>query len=446
MNEVQKLIDENRLQEALVLANNLLDENPNDLTTLFQIGEILVLTDRLGLAFNIYKYLTKVVPERPEVWNNLGRCLQTRRNSQEARKCFQKALDLDKDNAAAMINMAVMDVNEGKHERAKNYASKALTIIPESRQARDVLAMAKLAVHDWTGWKDYRKSEGPPFRTLRQFRVPEEPEWEGEPDKTVVIYREQGLGDEILFGSCLQEAIDISKKIIVSCDKRLTGLFKRSFPKADIYGTGHTTDIMWNLKYAIDCSSPMGRLPEFFRKKNDDFVKTQGKYLVPCPLRVKAYKEMLSGFKGKKIGLAWNGGKRSDVAGRDDSVYRSLKLKDLSPLLKEGNTYISLEYKDASEEIESSGLPVLDFPWITQSNDYDDTAALVSNLDYIISVPTTVVHLAGALEIPVYCLTPEFTNWRFGNDDMIWHRSVRLFRSHGGIISSVPKLEIFLEA
>ena len=90
-----------------------------------------------------------------------------------------------------------------------------------------------------------------------------------------------------------------------------------------------------------------------------------------------------------------------------------------------GHHYISLEYKP-HEPIEG----VHSWPWITQSQDYDDTAALVAELDYIIAVPTTVVHLAGALGKDCYCLTPEFSNWRFGGEgnEMIWHKSVRLFR------------------
>jgi len=446
MNEIHRLIEEEKYQDALILANNKLDENYNDITTLFQMGEILLRLDKLGLAFNIYEHLATKAPERPEVWNNLGRCLQTRKNSPQARKYFERALSLDPNNASALINIAILDVNEGNPKRAVEYASRALKDLPDSRQARDVLSMAKLAVHDWSGWVDYRYSEGPPFRRLRQYKEPSEDEWNGEPDKTVVIYREQGLGDEILFGSCLTEAIRISKKVIIDCDSRMTGLFKRTWPDADVYGTGYSTDIEWDRNYQIDASCPMGRLPLFFRKRDEDFIKTQGKFLNPCPLRKKAYKEMLKDLPGLKIGLAWNGGKRADSVTTDDSDYRSLRLTDLSPLLVDGNTYISLEYKSATKEIEESGLPVLDWPWITESKDYDDTAALVSNLDYIISVPTTVVHLAGSLNVPVYCLAPEVTNWRFGKKDMIWHKSVKIFRNKDNWEQTINKLRDYLEA
>lgn len=428
INRAQELIDEERYPEALSEINSALDENPGDMSSLFQFGEIMLKTDRIGLATNIYRMLAILAPNRSEVWNNLGRCFQKRETSGEARRCFKKALELDINSSSALINLSVMDVNEGKPDRAVFLANKALKMSPDSRQARDVLAMGKLCLRDWSGWDDYIRSEGPPFRPLRQYKVPSESEWMGEPDKTVVIYREQGLGDEIVFGSCIQESIDISRKVILDVDKRLVGLFKRSFPKADVYGTGHSTDLGWAHDYEIDASAPIGRIPGFFRRNDEDF--TGKPYLKACPLRKKAMRAMLDSLgKGKKIGIAWTGGKRSDSTTRSDSEYRSLSLNDLAPLMNDGNHYISLEYK-SSDEVKESGLSIHEWPWITQSQDYDDTAALVDELDYLIAVPTTVVHLAGALGKTCYCLTPEFSNWRFGleGEDMIWHQSVKQFR------------------
>jgi len=428
MDSVQLLIDTEKYQEALAELNARLDENPNNMTALFQFGEVLLKLDKVGLATNIYRYLSIVVPDRPEIWNNLGRCYQTRATSKDARACFKKALELDNNLPSALVNLAILDVNEGKPDRAAFLAGKALEFTPDSRQALDVRAMGKLAIRDWSGWEDYLRSEGPPYRKLRQYRLPAEPEWMGESGKTVVIYREQGLGDEILFASCVEEASKISEKVILDVDKRLVGLFQRSFPQVDVYGTGYETVMEWPKNYDVDASAPIGRLPLFFRKKDSDFPGTP--YLKACPFRKKAYRAMLDSLgKGPKVGIAWTGGKRSDSTTRADAEYRSLSLEDFAPLMKEGHHYISLEYKNW-DDVKASGLPIHEWPWITQSQDYDDTAALVDELDYIIAVPTTVVHLAGALGKTCYCLTPEFSNWRFGmeGNDMIWHKSVKQFR------------------
>jgi len=300
--------------------------------------------------------------------------------------------------------------------------------------------MSKFHLRDWSGWDDYIHSEGPPFRPLRQYRIPPEKEWMGETGKTVVIYREQGLGDEILYASCIKEAAGISKKVILDVDKRLVGLFSRSFPQVDVYGTGHSRDLTWAKDYAIEYSAPIGRIPGFFRRKDADF--TGEAYLTACPLRKVAFRALLDSLgDGKKVGIAWTGGKRSDSTTISDSDYRSLALDEIKPLLRKENHYISLEYKP-SDDVKKSGLPIHEWPWITQSMDYDDTAALVDELDYIIAVPTTVVHLAGALGKPCYCLTPEFPNWRFGmKGEMLWHKSVKLFRGD----KKVNQLRNYLE-
>lgn len=438
MNQAQKLIDAEQYQEALALLNDTLDDNPDDLTALFQIGEVLLKTDRIGLAANIYRYLT-LKTQRSEVWNNLGRCYQRRESSEKARECFNMALQFDPDSPYARINMAVMDVNEGQPERAKRYSLEALEKLPNSRQAIDSLAMAKFHLRDWSAWDDYLSSEGPPFRIMRQYCVPSEQEWMGEPDKTVVIYREQGLGDEILYASCVQESIELCKQVILDVDKRLVGLFRRSFPLADVYGTGYQTDIDWPEAYQIDASAPIGRIPGFFRRRDTDFIGAP--YLKACPYRKTAYRAMLDSLgPGLKVGLAWTGGKKRDSVTRSDSEYRSLDPELLMPLLRHENHYISLEYRD--NQIEG----VHHWPWITQSQDYDDTAALVDELDYIIAVPTTVVHLAGALGTPCFCLTPEFPNWRFGlKGEMLWHDSVKLFRNQGNWRKTIKRLRQYIE-
>ena len=437
MNKAQELIDAEQYSEALSLLNDTLDDNPDDLTALFQIGEVLLKTDRIGLAANIYHYLTTKT-QRSEVWNNLGRCYQRRESSDEARRCFEMALKLDPDSPHARINLGVLDVNEGRPESAKQHALEALEIMPESRQAIDVLSMAKFHLRDWSGWDDHLHSEGPPFRIMRQYCVPQEQEWMGEPGKTVVIYREQGLGDEILYASCVNEAISLSKKVVLDVDSRIAMLFRRSFPEADIYGTGYLSEIQWTKRYQIEASAPIGRIPGFFRRKDSDFPGTP--YLTACPHRKTAYRAMLDALgPGLKIGLAWTGGKRSDSVTRSDSDYRSLNAELLKPLLRQENHYISLEYRD--NQIDG----VHHWPWITQSQDYDDTAALVDELDYIIAVPTTVVHLAGALGTPCYCLTPEHPNWRFGlKGEMLWHKSVKLFRDQGNWRKTIKRLEAFL--
>lgn len=442
----QELIDKGEYVEAWKLLDGVLDDNPEDQAALFLIGNILLKINKLGLGYNIFKYLSTLAPNRPEIWSNLGRSLQTMDRSQEAEEYFKKSLSLDKDNFAALNNLAVIYLNTGRPEQALHYSNLALKIKPEDRDGLAARGMAKLQLHDYaTGWDDYDWSIGNDFRKVRIYRQPEEPIWEGEPNQTVVVFREQGFGDEILFSCCIPDMIKTCKKVIIDCDPRLEGMFKRNFPEVDVYGTGYDKDLKWPKDYEIDASLPIGGLPRFFRRTRESI--TGEKFLEACPKRRIQYRALLDSLgPGKKIGLAWNGGKHiANIMVKDEAMQRSVKLKDLAPLIVPGNHYISLEYKPSQKEIDESGLPVHEFSWATLSRDYDDTAALVSELDYVISVATTMVHLCGALGVECYCLTPTYPNFRFSNQGpMIWHKSVHLFRNRDNWAKVIRTLKSYL--
>jgi len=316
-----------------------------------------------------------------------------------------------------MINLAVLDVNEGKPERAVFLAQKALYIQPESRQARDVVAMGKLQTRDWSGWDDYIYSEGPPFRVLRQYKSPQEDEWMGEPDKTVVIYREQGLGDEIMFASMLPDVLK-TNKVILESHPRLETLFKKAFPDIKVYGTRDQREVKWadDFDYQISIGS-LGRL---YRRKKEDFPGTP--YLVADPLP-----------KGQKfrVGISWTGGLK---AGRIRT--REIPLAWWKSILDNDCEFVSLQYTDCSDAIAAVnrlGYDIREMDEYVKAHDYYDTARLVQSCDLVISCCTSVIHLAGALGVPCWVMTPNKPAWRYGiKGPMPWYRSVRLYRQPAG--------------
>jgi ADP-heptose:LPS heptosyltransferase len=150
-------------------------------------------------------------------------------------------------------------------------------------------------------------------------------------------------------------------------------------------------------------------------------------YLKACPERKSQWKAELSKLGNrKKVGIAWNGGLKDTFKER-----RSLDLEQLLPILSQDCTFISLEYKNPHELADfeqEHGIKIHHFPEATESRDYDDTAALVDELDLVISVQTAVVHLAGALGKPCWTLTPNKPNWRYATPRFMWSESVELFR------------------
>jgi hypothetical protein len=281
---------------------------------------------------------------------------------------------------------------------------------PDHHNAQANLGFCQLAQRNWEGWKGYRLTIGSDWRPKVQYN--QEPEWDGSPGKTVVLYADQGLGDEISFASMIPDAIDICKKVIIDCDDRLAGLFRRSFPKARIYGTKRAKEGQWAKEdWSIDASLPLGQIGEYFRATDESFPGTP--YLVPCPDRVKMWKGLFNKDK-PVIGIAWSGG-TPKTGSRD----RTCSLHDWLPLFGSIDAhFVSLQYKSAAAEIEAfkkqyPTVDLVEYPFGTLTTEYDDTAAMVSAMDCIVGVPTAVIHLGGSLGAKTFAMKARSNCWNY---------------------------------
>jgi hypothetical protein len=291
--------------------------------------------------------------------------------------------------------------------------------------------MAYLAMGRWLeGWRDYNANVGLE-KNRREIIYGDEPQWDGSKGKDVVVYGEQGIGDEISFASCIPDLIRDSKSVTIETDMRLLNLFKRSFPQCEVHGTRYKKAAPeWRAEKKFDGRVALAKLPQFYRNKDTDFP--EGKYLVPNPEMVTQWKALLDSLGTKpKIGIAWHGG--LPHTGRKK---RSVTLDTLAPLFKFDADWISLQYVD-NGDIQSAeekyGVKIHDWDWGTRVQDYDQTVALVSQLDLVITVCTSVVHAAGALGIPTWVLVPRCPMWRYltKGEWFPWAKSVRLFRQKG---------------
>jgi hypothetical protein len=255
--------------------------------------------------------------------------------------------------------------------------------------------------------------------------------WDGAPiaGKTLLIYGEQGFGDQIMFASCFHEAIERAGHCIIECDPRLVTLFRRSFPSAVIEASAPSGESpAWAAQVqAVDCQIPMGSLPGFFRKRWEEFPRHAG-YLRAAPERVAYWRARLDALgPGPKIGLSWRGGIPATRR-----HLRSLALEELLPLLRLPANFVSLQYGNCSDDLDRLRRDYgLILPhWADAIEDYDETAALVCALDLVISVCTAVIHLTGALGKPVWILVPAVAEWRYldRGENLPWYPSARLFR------------------
>jgi len=307
---------------------------------------------------------------------------------------------------------------------------RALALRPDFPLAAFHRAMARLLVGDFErGWEGYE------LRRLSSDHAPAAaglPRWDGTAlaGRTLLIAREQGLGDEIMFASMLPQLIAQPGRCVVECDPRLLATFGRSFPGATFFGTPPGGGLPPAIpRSAIDAVIEAGSLPGFFRRQAADFPRHAG-YLKADPRHVARWRERLAALgPGLKVGISWTGG-----VPRTRRDLRSLSLDQLRPLLATpGVRFVSLQYTaNARSDIDAlrarHGIAVEH--WEDAIADYDQTAALVCALDQVVSVCTSLVHLGGALGRPVWVLAPVSPEWRYGfsGEAMPWYPSVRVFR------------------
>lgn len=417
-----------RLEESVRMCNEVLNEKLDDPEAIFLFGRNMISAGKYGIAHTLYMQFLRLKPNVAAGWNNLGYCYQEAGMMDEAERCFRRTLKLEADDSTALTNLGLIHLNRCETQAAIEYGLKSLKLNPESHKTRHNLGMAYLMESRWKeGWENFEASVGYDFdRNERCYK--DEPRWDGEKGKVVVAYGEQGLGDEISFASCIPDLIDDCKETVVECDERLQGLFARSFPKASVYGTRYKETIDWMDRHKLDGRIAFGSLPKHYRNRTEDFPGTP--YLVADPERRIQWRALLASISDKpKIGISWQGGMI-----KTGKLHRSVSLEAMMPILRQDATFVSLQYRDAMTEVkqieEMYGIQVHHWPRAIEARDYDETAALVAELDMVISVTTAVIHLSGALGVPCLVLTPRRPRWFYGMDgeSLPWYKSVQIIR------------------
>jgi hypothetical protein len=416
--------------DAAKRAAKTLDEDPENPLALFVIATVYSRAERFGISANIFQRITQIKPDRPEPWNNLGMCFAGLGMNIKARNAFHEAWKRGKQGIFA-ANIGMTHFSDRDYKKAIEWCEKALEL-GESKSAKTTLGMTYLSLGKWDkGWEYNDNSVGGKFRKDVQFQ--DEPRWDGSPGKGVVFYGEQGLGDEIMYASCIPDAKAISREVILECDKRLAGLFARSFPGVAVYGTRGQNAVSWPLNHKIEARCPIGQIPQYFRQSPKDCPGTP--YLVADPERRIQWRALLDSLGPKpKIGLCWTGGSKYNKPKE-----RAIGLEAFRSLIGSIDAdWISLQYKDPTAEIAETGLPVHHWKRAVETVDYDDTAGLVAELDMVIGVHTSAHHLAGALGVPGLVLVPHKTIWVYCLPDgsMPWYKSSKLFKQREGEVWS----------
>ena len=415
-----------RTDEAESLYRQALAMLPDDANLHTNLGLLLENQDRLDEAEIHQRRALVLAPESAEIHSNLAGLLVRKRQAGEAEQLYRAALQLNPDFAVGHSNLGVLLTDCGRLEEATACFQAALAIDPEGLQVRMNLGELFLMQGRFAeGWPLYEGRQHV-FAEAGQgptAHPPSCPQWQGEPlaGKSIIVLPEQGMGDEIQFCRYLAwlKAQGPARVTLVCRPAQKALLQTLAGPdllvdlnEAPAHLAGQDYWVFL-LSLPLHAGTTLTSIPG------------EKPYLFSDPLRVARYSSLLAG-EGLRVGLVWRGNPK-----HINDADRSLPdLKVLAPLWSvAGVRFFSLQKSEICLPAAPLEQPLSDLGPLL--DDFADTAAILSQLDLLIAVDTSVAHLAGALGLPCWLLLPCYkTDWRWlhGRDDSPWYPKHRLFR------------------
>ena len=435
---------------ALAKIRQALQVAPLDAELHFESALLHSRCDDVPGAIAAYERGLELEPANFAACANLGLMYLSRvGDPQLAERCFERALALDPSSIETQANLGLALEEQGRVDAALAHYDKLIAAWPAVNEYRWNRGLALLANGDYAhGWDDYEMRNARRGTGERAFPFPA---WRGDelrPGTSLLVFAEQGLGDEIMFASCVPDLQARGIDCVIECDVRLAGLFARSFPAAQVHGTARDGDRRWLADYPqITAQCAIGSLPRVLRRSLAQFPPRRG-YLQADPQRVARWSARLSrDTAGRRVGIAWRGGSAST---RGD--LRSTPLNELAPLFAiPGVTFVNLQ-RDAGNAIAevtgTYGAKILNYA--EAMTDLEEMAALLLALDCVITVDNTVAHLAGALGCASWIMLAHSADWRWlrAAAECPWYPSVRLCRQSapGGWPGVVAQVETGLKS
>lgn len=421
-----------RMDAAMRSFRRALELDPGAVQAMQQLALVLREEDRLDDAEAQLRAALRLRPDHVGLLADHGMVLADLMRYDEALACFDRALARSPKSVMIINRKALIVDHLGHREQGLALLQQAASLAPDDAHAKYNIGLHHLKYGEYApGWDGYQSRRS--FDTFigkhRRFPLPE---WDGTPlaGRTLLVQPEQGLGDEIMFGSCIPEVAARAGHVIVECDPKLEAIFRRSFPRCTVVSRLRTVANDWvqRMEPRPDVQVAAGSLACRLRRSAGEFPQHQG-FLKADPSSVTRWRAQLEALgPGRKVGLSWQGG-----VGFTGRKRRSLTLEQLLPILRlPGFQFVNLQYTDAGDELRAleSRHGVKVHHWQEAIDDYDQTAALVAALDSVLTVCTAIVHLSGALARPALVMVPFGPDWRYGasGERMIWYPSVRLVR------------------
>jgi len=411
-----------RLEEALPYFNLCDELQPDHFPTLLMRALALQNLKRLEEALADNKRAHALDPANADACNNIGNVLRSLGRNEEALSWFDRSLALRPDCAATLANKAVPLAELRRFDQAFAAYHRARAIDPHDAAAEWNLALLQMLTGNFeAGWAGREARWRIPALSVHYPKF-SQPMWLGkEPidGKTILINVDEGLGDTIQFARYVPMVAELGARVILVVQDVLCPLL------SGLKGVSQCLPLSTGERPAYDMYCPVSSLPLAFGTRLETIPSPTSYLPVPAESRVQAWEDRLGPRDRLRVGLVWSGNPK-----HDNDHNRSIPLRMLTRILDLDVCFISLQ-KDPRPDDRATLLERSEIVDLTDYlTDFAETAALVSCLDLVITVDTSIAHLAGGLGRPTWILlpyTPDY-RWLLDRDDSPWYPTVRLFR------------------
>ncbi|BDI31139.1 hypothetical protein CCAX7_31900 [Capsulimonas corticalis] len=412
------------LRKAESLYQKLLQSQPGNARVCYLLGSLYAQRRQTNLAVAMLRRAVALDPLLAEAHNNLGRTLEDAGDKDAAQDSYARAFTLAPGNPDFACNLAALRETLGDHEMALGLYDHVLSQTPDHADAHWNRALIRLRGGDFAGgWPDFEWRFAAPGARRREFSTPQ---WRGEPlaGKTIFVHAEQGYGDTFHFVRYLPWLKSQGARVVFECHDGMKSVL------AGCDGFDLLTE--WSEHWfddhfeELDCQIPLLSLPGIAQTETNT-IPAEISYIKADASKEQYWGERLTEIAGGaiRVGVVWAGSPN-----QKNDANRSCRLTDLAPVLAmDGAQFFSLQRGPAARQI--ADCPHANLWDLSQElEDFADTAGAIANLDLVISVCTSVAHLAGAMGKPVWTLLSERACWRWmrDRDDSPWYPTMRLLR------------------
>lgn len=393
---------------------------------------------KLDEAVTFLRDILPIFPTTDILWNTLAAIIAFRDGPRDAIVFYEECLKINPKNTQALNNIAPAYASIGDIKMAENAALEAIKLDPKLTDAHLFLSSLLLNTKRLEeGWKKYQYRPGPNDikPTVKQNNIPY---WRGEglEGKKIIVYGEQGVGDEVLFSWLYKELIDISGQVTLSCEQRLVELFQASFPTAKVGATlsitnndlDHTIFVTSDVDtsgYDYQCLA--GDLPMHFWNDYNNIKQNKEPVLSPDELKVEHWRNELKTLPHKtSVGISWRSGVKQAKRLRNYA-----RLTDWEPVLADKNiNYINVQYGDCKEELaefkEKTGITIHNFEDLDLKNDFTGTTALMKSLDLVMGPSSSPAMQSSFVGTETWYFTSGSPWWSFGDEVPIWRQNAKI--------------------